>query len=1389
VEGQPAAGTTETVEGKAPVTEPKAEVPVEELKTEAKTEAPIEEPKTEVKAEVPVEEPKTEAPTEEPVPAKKLTKDEREEMALLESSLKDYNSSADGKEASKHADFISSVARDTSAPKVVRERAQQMLDEEIDPKDIPSKSAFSSKISKSPPDTAFSKHTTASQAVSHILRTGTRFQKALASRLRGFVHGTKFVVLEKGDPLPEGLKEKAKQWDRSIAMYVRSKAGNTIYVRGKSFGDAQGINHTTILHELLHAATAKKIDLALKAISEGTNLDSPLVKAVMSLHRTMENADTSLRELARNGKMSEELASLAIDGKAFSNLHEFLAYGMTDKAMQKHLIDTVGVEGDTHLFNRFVDSIRRMFGMGHDSVNALSDLILATDQILSASKIKGEPKEGVAYSAAKPTKDEQADLDKRAKEAWDKVEKSQAGQARADAIKGAMSLKNPTAIWARVKGQWENLDTKARALFASVIDRDGLAEIAGGKIPAMHDIVDRLQKMSGANASMRAKAMDMADMVLSFKQENKEAGKLLDKLIPATTLAEYDPSNPNQKFRNKLLDDQFEALGERGQRVYTELRDYYKDMQDHARDLLESHINKLELPDEAKEKLMAGIRLAFESSKIEPYFPLMRFGDHIFRIGERGKTGYESYRFETKAERDFAAEQYAAEQGKSLKELIDDEHVSLDTDPGSTAMRTNIEGSSKLLKEIYNSIDSANLGDANAKAKLKDDAYQAYLAAMPEGNIRKQFMHREGVTGFSTNTLATINTQGIRMSSAMSKLEHANDIRNLYEVAQRQLKGNEGYTAFVKAMGDIIENDLRPPQLGMVGKIGKDALNLLTKINFWHNMTSLSSAIGQPLDIISMGAPTLMGNHGTNKATAELTKMLNLPKQFGSWVTLPDGTKRFRAPSILYAEGLSDIDRKAVKAMSSIHGLSTDTLANEIFGNATKPIDKYDSKAVQNAKDAAGLIVSGGLMHHAERLSREMIALPSFRLHYAEMQKADPKDPANFHKAVKAAIEETNEALGNYAPGNRQLIMRGPIGRFAGIYKYFGYHRIKYLGTNFFKMLPGLNAEGKTAAATKFFGVLGMHTMLYGAAAGIPFMLPLSSAINSLWNQWQNDKDVPKTMKDLDFDTWWRTEWLPNELGAGRVNQLTADVLKGGVMNTATGWDFADRFGLKDLLLREPDPGKNASEDVTNYVNAFVGAGLSPITEALRSYKLFSQGEYQKAFEAFPLTPKSVSAASAANRLATEGIETAKGVPLISKGEAKPSEVAGQTLGFKPTRLVEAQDVAHATDVVQKRINIQKQDITRGMINSMVKSIDQNKSEEDRARFRKSFQENLQRAIKFDRQYPTEAIKDNISDQIDKALEEIQKEKAFGGVKVTDQNAPLFIKAARETMRTLHPKE
>jgi hypothetical protein len=972
----------------------------------------------------------------------------------------------------------------------------------------------------------------------------------------------------------------------------------------------------------------------------------------------------------------------------------------------------------------------------------------------------------------------QQEMDADSAKAWGKVDASQRGQERAAALSRLMALHDPRVIWARLKGVWDKLDEPARKAIALTFDRNGIASTVGEQIPALKDITDRLQRMDGMAASIRGEAAKQAGMVVNFARKDREAMKVLDRLIPASTLNRYDPANPPASgVRDTATDEAYASLKPAGQRVYREVRDYFADMHNAARDIMESSVDALDLPADAKQKLMASVRLAFEEGKISPYFPLMRYGDYIFRIKQRGVDGYESYRFETKAERDFAAKAYAKEQGAALEDL----DVELAEDDGGKDLRTEVEGRSKLLKEMYEAIDSMDTTDSNAKAKLKDNMYQVYLDLMPEESVRKQFIHREEVVGFSTDTLRMINTQGIKIASALSKLQYGNELRNLSEQARRQLKGKEQYKAFVGAMDAIVDEALNPQPLGPVAGFFDPVTKQWTKFTFYHNLTSLSSALMQPADIFLTGTPVLVGNHGP-KALVELAKMAQVTKQYGVWETLPDGTERFRAPSIAYAKGLPEIELKAIADMVGEYGLSTDTLANEIFDAATKPIDKADSKAVELAKDAGKLLVLGGLMHHAERLSREVLGAASFRLYYAEMEQASPGNPANYANAVRAAVAEVNEALGDYSPGNRPQIMRGPIGKLTSTYKFFPLTRIKLLGGNFFRMIPFLNKEGKIAAATKFFGILGTHSILTGVVG-----LPMYGIIQALWGQWQRDDDAPQTMKDLDHDTWWRTDFLRNELGDGEVAKLLGEIAKGGVANYATGMAISERLGLNDMLFRTPDPAKNLSEAATNYVVAIFGVQLNLIKEAQSSIDYYSQGEYQKAFEALPFTPKGVATLSATERVLNEGIETKQGIPILDKGEATTKELIGQALGFQSARVAEARRIAHATDVIERGISTEKQAVVGKAATMFLKAINPNRSPEQRQRFLNMYLETVQKVPKFNVKYPEHGIDGKeIDAKIDAELEKIASSKMFGGVKINDNNLRLFFQAAMASREALN---
>jgi hypothetical protein len=1312
-------------------------------------------------------EPATEPKAKVPSATDALAAETQEKLQALEDMLGNYNTNPDEFSARTSAKNIARMAKDPTQPKAVRERAQQMLDEEIDSKDL------SSKFTQSPADTAFGEHTNAAQAISHILRTGTKFQKALAARLRGFVQNVKFVVVEKGDALPEGLAKKGEQWDRSIAMYDR--ASRTIYVRGESFGNKQGINHVTVLHELLHAATARKIDLAMKAIQEGASLDSPLVQAALSLHRTMENADTALRESARQGNITEDLANLAVNGKAFSDLHEFLAYGMTDKTMQDFLIKTVGVESDTHLFNRFVDSVRRMFGMGKDSVNALSDLILATDQILSAREI-GTTEETGAYSATAP--DEQKQLNKSVNKALRKVATSRNGAELGDATANLAKFRDPRYLWGEIKGAWNALGYDARSRVSHFYDSEGLAYAGPGDlIPGLKDTHEAIQKMSGSVQSYLRGTANMADEVVNFYRAEPKKRQAFEDLVNATTLAGYDPSNPKNTVRNAKLDTAYMALGAEGQKVYQRLRDYYRTMNAVKQHLLEENLSKLELSDEARKKLLSDIRLLFETDKIEPYFPLARFGDFIL---ETGKTSARAtYRFDSMLERDRAAREYAAQQGKTIDELKSDGELKVSNDSNGKTLRANIEGTSKLLKSAYAAIDTASITDPHLKQNLKDNLYQAYLAAMPENSVRKMFVHRKGTPGFSSDILRAVNDSGSRMARAFAKLEHAGDIRRGVEQARRQLEGQEQYTPFVKRMEEMAAEALQPSVPTDAGKWIDSAANTIVKLSFLRNLTSWSSAIMQPMDVVMKGMPVLTGNHGP-RAMVELSKMMKLHNQYGVVEKMPDGTTRFRAPSIEFATGLSPQERRAVRDMVDMYGVTKDTLANEVFSQARTPATKVNSKAFELGKDAVNTLVMGGLMHHGERLSREIIALTSFRLHLAELQKASPNNPLNYHEAVKAAVQETNEVLGNYSANNRPLMMRGAGGRLVTMYKFFPLLTTKLLLGNFFKMLPMFNKQGKAAAATKFFGVLGTHTLLGGLVA-LPAFSLVMGLLQAAWKQWQKDPNAPDEMRDIDYETWWRTEWLPKYFGSPEL----ARIAEYGVLNKLTGFDISSRISLNDMWFRDPQPGKTLTDTFLNWGQVIGGAAASTALGVAQGVQLMSQGEYERGME--KLTPASISKLLIARRFAKEGIQTTQGAQLVEKGKVPTSELVGQAMGYTPARIAEAQTIAFKEQAAEKVIARERQKIMGGLKDSFRKSIDFNRPDVNE-RFDKIFQDTLDKAVDFSLRYPEQEIKDaEINKAINDELKKVIETEMDSGVRITKKNVILAGPSAEKAENALAP--
>ena len=1246
------------------------------------------------------------------------------------------------------------------------------------------------------PQARFSGATNAAQALTIINRVGNVFERFIASRLQRFVQNVKFVVLEDGDPLPEQLQKPRNKeaWDgaRGLFIYDPKTKERTVYVRGISFGEDQGVNVITVLHEIIHAATNSRIEAGLLANYLGGHGNSNLRTLIKDLNSLMVNAADRYEQLKAAGKLPEGLQRLVEstldeegDYKIFTLPHEFLAYGMSSPELQAML---KGIEGKRKAgFSGFVQMIMEALGVGKADVNAFTDLIDITDKSLKAKLTKamkvaiGEQENFEPLQATKlkalVSKGEKAVAD------------SQVGRELSTNLSALQMLRNPSYIWDSVQASWAGLSEGARKFISHAYDSEALAYGGPGTvITELQNTHKLLQRMSGMSHNILTNAGKQANNIVDFFREFPDKRKTFEDLINGTTIDQYDPSKPQAK-KNLTYDTWYASLGQKGQDVYNGLKQYYSDMRDYQQHLLEEQIKNLKLPPAEEQKLLKALQDKFDADKIiEPYFPLMRYGDYVLEFG-KGKNRV-VLRYETLGERDLAARRQARKLRKSFSQAKTDGDIKISNDIGSTKLRGTIEGTSQLLKSVYEAIDTANLQNPGAAAALKDNVYQAYLSAMPEQSIRKLFMHRTGVAGFSPDIIKNVNNMGIRMSNQFAKLKYGAPLRNSLETARGQLEGREEYTPFVARMAEFVGEAISPTPKSDLASYGDIIAGGLTKLSFLHYMTSWSSAMLQPLDIFLKGVPVLIASHGP-RAVAEISKMAKLWNTFGITEKQANGTTVFHAPSIEFAKGLTPMQRRAVQELRNLD-VTRSTLTNEVFRQAQTPVSKVDSKGVAIAKLAGRTLILGGLMHHGERISREVIYLASYNLTREEGLKAglQPGEKLSdmfervHNEAVDKAVQETNETFGNYSPYNRPMIMRGALGKIVTQYKFFPLVTTKLLVGNFFKMMFSMNKEAKVEAATKFFGIMGTH-LLFGGLVALPLFSTVMDILGAAWRRWGKDKDAPDDMKSIDFKTWFRTIHLPELFGDTKLGDLS-ELVERGLLNKLTGLDVSSRISLDDLWFRDPAPGKDLKASVQNWGMTLGGAGVNYALSFAKGLQSIGNGDYEQGIEA--IAPGSISGLLAAHRESQEGIKNSQGHTLVEKEKVGLGVIAGQAVGFKSDIAQSKQNAIFKADAADRQIYQERQGLTDKLKEYKQKSLDEDKGKTYQDRFEDKYQQVLDKIQDFNTRNPEKEI---TTDEMVNTL--VDARKKFGAAE-SNQGIPLTLKNARllgpirDTLESREPK-
>jgi hypothetical protein len=1150
-------------------------------------------------------------------------------------------------------------------------------------------------------DEGFKKAKNAAQAINQVVKTGTGMQKFLAKRLRGLVNGVKFVVVEETDPLPEQLSRHQEAWgndnSRARGVYFENTATGEkiIYVRGSSAGDFQGINNTTVLHELLHAATQQKLELALLAVQRGFSGDAKLTRAYNKLIDVMNNAKDEYNRLSNLGELPTDIYYLKTVSGVFSNPHEFVSYGMTDPYFQKFLMGAYGFEEDTGLFNRFVDAIRELLGMGLDSINALSDLILVTDEILTAKLtptmkmiVKADKANAVREGRGEKVSASKAKAKANAKKitaAEKKILRSKEAQDVIDGIDTMVKLRDPQIFLDTLESVWSALNVVKLKALMPAIQTNVLVEW-GTNLGITH--MDKTWRAMQDMGAMRMKMLGGASDVVTkwLNVQPGMYGKLVkgqkNELAELSAVMHYatDKSiDPATNKKDATLNKMWDGLSDKAKEIYVDVRDYYKSNFDLYRLLLNNRIDAMKIPGDAadpdtpKGKLMAEIKKMYETAKgLSPYFPLMRYGDYWLRVGSGKKK--EFYMFESVIDREMFMRQRVRDLQKdgdtrSMAEMKADEDIETGNDLKGLRDKSTTNDTAPLLKQIFELIGDG-ISETDAET-LKDQIYQLYLTTMPEQSFRRQFIHRKGTAGFSGDALRNFITSSTNMANQLARLKYGPTMLREVDAAKESLKGNpekDKLEMLVDELGNRVQLEVYPPA---VDSVAQSAANFANKSAFLYFMTSVKTAVVQFSSLPIFGAPVLMSRHSPAAVAAEMGKMMLIFNDVG--VIDKDGNLKQLSLANSRRVKMNEEEQLAIEAMTD-RGVSEITMAYDLMDRRNTPSTKY-SGAWKSATN-----MMGGLFHHVERLNREVMFMTSFRL--------SRKEGMSFDDAVDQAVKDTYDALGNFSEQNRARVMRGPLGRTLLQFKTFPAFVTTYLARNAYRMMAGMDAAAKKEAATQFFGTLFMSGLLAGYV-GIPGISAAMGAVQGIINA-MRDEDDEDPLEERDLEFWGRSVFIPEFFGEAQIGGYKiSDILDSGLIDTISGYAMSNSLSMNNMWMPELKEQRALEDTVQEYalslMGPFASLALNQIPSAIR---LLQEGKTMQGLER--LLPAALRQPLTAVRYSQEGATTSTGAVIREPEEFTKAQLLAQAGGARTTGLASAQEANFKANALKAKVVIEK---------------------------------------------------------------------------------------------------
>jgi len=1010
--------------------------------------------------------------------------------------------------------------------------------------------------------------------------------------------------------------------------------------------DVGGATYYTLLHEAVHAATAY-------AINTPDALSPPQKEALNNLKKLYEDA-----------KQSSKLKPYG-----FTNLHEFVAEAFTNSDFQKLLrAKPYDEPGGPSMWSKFIRYVVELFAGKRD--NMLFATLYNADVLMSTARPAG-PKAGFSAPIAANAAPTKSPLDGSWRTAPDVV--------RSRAWLNSL-LSRPT--WQQVKSNieplLENVSDATRKHYLGAFTLRQLKDLVGNRLGGYAGaFIDTLESMLDSRNTILQQVSDITKAWELYQASNPAETRKMNLVMISATLAGYDPDAPNRTPKNKAeqeVQDGWDALPDEAKNIYRKVREFYKERIEAYQNVILDNVERAMLADNKTAEEIAARKQElieeFAKDRIQPYFPLKRFGKYWLQVNAYDKEKRQFYMFESVAQRNAFQQQIASEllaKGKSVKE-IKEEILDAGNDLNKDINIANLK-ELQALKTIKDLVKESTGGTPDeVKASIQESIDQLYLLTLPDQSAKKLFINRKQIEGASADMLRAFTHSAFHMAYQHSRFEHSQSLYSLLYGAENAYTGNKsGFPVDQrKVAGDYI-GELRKRLTYAMNPTDTGTIpSLLSNMSFIYFLTAPASALVNMMGVPAFGLPVVGAKFGWGNTTKMMSQYA---KRFFSTGFKFNKTDGLTFPSLDRA-GLTGVEKEAFDKFVR-DGLIDVTLAHDLVGMAEAPTNLYTGK-MHKAMRALSY-----MFHNAEKFNREVVAMSTFKLAYDRAIKDGvPKDKA-MKDAIETAKDLTYKSMFDYSTLNKPRYFQNSYAKVILQFKQFSQQLTYLLGRSAYEWGTSEDKDVRDEARNRLLGVLAM-TGVFAGATGMPLFSTIATVMEAIHAVYSDDDEPP-----LDFENWFKN-WSAETFG-----NFWGDSLTRGIASQVTGLNIADRMSLNDLWFRDV---RKSEDEVTAMQNAFFNmlgptAGLAiNITEAI---KAANDGLYYRALE--KALPAVLKQPLVGIRYATEGALTMKGDTLVEDISAK--EALAQSLGFSPERVAQRQKANIEMKSMERNIINKRQDL------------------------------------------------------------------------------------------------